>query len=114
MKKLKFDFTTPEQSKRLLELGVPRESANVIYYHTPDGEYDPYIINDDLHIQNLKEGKGLPCWTGGRLYEIYTICRTDIFTLYGSVEQLSFINAMIFQIECALRDHIFDFSNLEE
>lgn len=36
MDKLKKDYTTPEQSKRLLELGVPIESANIIYYHTPD------------------------------------------------------------------------------
>lgn len=28
MKQLQNDFTTPEQSKRLLELGVPRWSAN--------------------------------------------------------------------------------------
>ena len=32
MKTLQNNFTTPEQSKRLLELGVPADSAD-IYYH---------------------------------------------------------------------------------
>lgn len=31
MKTLQNDFTTPEQSKRLLELGLPADSANMRY-----------------------------------------------------------------------------------
>ena len=40
------NFTTPEQSKRLLELGLPIESANIVYYHTPDSLHDPYLITE--------------------------------------------------------------------
>ena len=31
MKQLQNNFTTPEQSKRLLELGVPADSADMFY-----------------------------------------------------------------------------------
>ena len=44
MVKLQNNFTTPEQSKRLLELGVPADSADCI------------------------------CWSVGRLMEICKIC----------------------------------------
>lgn len=36
MKKLHNDFTTPEQSKRLLELGVPADSADMLWDGTID------------------------------------------------------------------------------
>lgn len=74
MSELKKDYTTPEQSKRLLELGIPIESANIVYYHTPDSLHDPYLITEKRQIENLKAGKGLPCWSVGRLIEIIKIC----------------------------------------
>lgn len=73
MNGLSLDYTTPEQSKRLIELGIPIESANIVYYHTPDSWHDPYLITEDRHIENLKSGKGLPCWSVGRLIEIFAI-----------------------------------------
>ena len=42
MKKLQNNFTTPEQSKRLLELGVPADSA------------DCYLNGDSVIILNGK------------------------------------------------------------
>lgn len=78
MSELRKDYTTPEQSKRLLELGIPIESANIVYYHTPDSLHDPYLITEKRHIENLKAGKGLPCWSVGRLIEIYLICNEVI------------------------------------
>ena len=62
MSKLQNDFTTREQSKRLLELGVPADSADCIA-HIVDNSIDLYedfflkgdvrisVINEDTHIQ---------------------------------------------------------------
>lgn len=73
LNRLNLDYTTPEQSKRLIELGIPIESANIVYYHTPDSWHDPYLITEKKQIENLKSGKGLPCWSAGRLIEILEI-----------------------------------------
>ena len=68
-------FTNTEQSKRLLELGVPIDSADIALLNTPDSPYDPYIIGGDMTLrQRLREGRGLPSWSVGRLMEIWEIC----------------------------------------
>lgn len=89
MKKLQNNFTTPEQSKRLLELGVPANSADC--YHN-DIAYRPFTIpqgtlfSDPRHMFTKET---LPCWSVGRLIEIYMIaaglqwidlCLPDDFT----------------------------------
>lgn len=81
MKKLQNDFTTPEQSKRQLKLGVPADSANCYY--------DKYrilpllLFNGDTMQDLLDANKPqdpneyLPCWSSGRLMEIIDICEID-------------------------------------
>ena len=73
MKTLQNNFTTTEQSKRLLELGVPRWSADEYrdqkgYRHSLDG-----ILDVELFFQNFPDY--LPCWSVGRLIEIFVIAR---------------------------------------
>ena len=81
MKTLQNNFTTPEQSKRLLELGLPADSADCYYMIYADGE----VINpDEPDIINFKDNFidtncELPCWSVGRLIEIYTITRDADF-----------------------------------
>lgn len=79
MKKLQNNYTTPEQSKRLLELGVPADSADM-YYHKEIGftsfYSEPEVIpscelfstGNPVYIHDI------PCWSVGRLIEIYHIC----------------------------------------
>lgn len=118
MSELKKDYTTPEQSKKLLELGIPIESANIVYYHTPDSWHDPYLITEKRQIENLKSGKGLPCWSVGRLIEIFETCTSTKFERWshrGVVRPL--LEDCIEHIKFALNpDTImkFDFSKLEE
>lgn len=64
MSKLQNNFTNIEQSKRLLELGVPADSADC--YYTESGKIE--IKNTSLDILYT------PCWSVGRLMEIFDIC----------------------------------------
>ena len=89
MKTLQNNFTTPEQSKRLLELGVPADSADCFYSHyiktyahSEHVEiiwFRPRFITDDNKPDwsaRLIDGMQtyIPCWTVGRLIEIRDIC----------------------------------------
>lgn len=113
MIKLPNDFTTPEQSKRLIELGVPIESANIVYYHTPDSWHDPYLINEPRHIENLKSGKGLPCWSTDRLMKIFAICFDPDFIHFDTyADGINFLKQMIDKFETYAEN--MDFSKLEE
>ena len=80
MKKLQNNFTTPEQSKRLLELGVPAYSADCFYptdlQQNPIEDATPTIITYQLDTDEIEWDKVcvLPCWSVGRLIEIYLLC----------------------------------------
>lgn len=72
MKTFKNNFTTQEQSKRLLELGVPAWTADCFY---PIKTSDMPIIIADIKVGfNLKYST--PCWSVGRLIEIHRIYST--------------------------------------
>ena len=80
--KLQNNFTTPEQSKRLLELGVPADSADC--YRQLNFEHLPWIRNTKSELDSdmwdeLINGKSIniPCWSAGRLIEIFELCYTD-------------------------------------
>lgn len=79
MVKLKNNFTTTEQSKRLLEFGVPEDSADcyLLRTHTKGDTFIVEVLHDELYSKkdkftNLLEY--LPCWSVGRLMEICKIC----------------------------------------
>ena len=96
MKKLQSNYTNPEQSKRLLYLGVPADSADCVYYVKdkcapieiiPPGNRDtPHTFstlangyNDVFYPENPSlfewdNASVLPCWSVGRLIEISLIC----------------------------------------
>lgn len=89
MKTLQKHFTTPEQSKRLLKLGVPADSADCFYSHyiktyahsehTEILWHRPRFITEDNNPDwnaRLIDGTQtyLPCWSVGRLIEIALIC----------------------------------------
>lgn len=79
MKNLQNNFTTPEQSKRLLELDVPADSAD-FYYDKDEVEIDeithPYFLPFNRKFSNYNDMFYLPCWSVGRLIEICKICET--------------------------------------
>lgn len=64
------EYTTQEQSKLLLELGLPIDSADC-YYDRHALEY-PYIYKYDENFSNASIKGDMPCWSGMRIAEILT------------------------------------------
>lgn len=75
MKTLQNDLTTIEQSKRLLELGVPKNSVN--HYYGKDDKL--HYIDGTIPYSLLWKTECTPCWSVGRLIEIYELCVGERF-----------------------------------
>lgn len=113
MKKLQCNFTTTEQSKRLLELRVPANSA--------DCYYDQYqILNFRNELDYGYDFFGLnfrfiPCWSVGRLIEIMNICAKPKEQATMVEEMLyckDLVELLVYMIEA--NKQVIDFSKLEE
>ena len=100
MKKLQSNFTTPEQSKRLLELGVPAWTAdeyldeNGLRYSL-DG-----VLDVGLYFQSFPNDT--PCWSVGRLIEVFEICTRSKFKRVRQTDDLIFLSPLediLLQIE---------------
>lgn len=104
-------FTNAEQSIKLLELGLPIDSANIALLDTPDSPYDPYIIGGDIALrQRLREGRGVPSWSVGRLLQIWQKCTGCYYVIYKGDRILE---ALIDSIEYVVINKYADFSKLQ-
>lgn len=128
MKKLQNNFTTPEQSKRLLELGVPADSADCAY-RLGINEFVKMLIlipKDTTYtafadsIFRVLEDRCLPCWSVGRLIEVMTICyKWDLlscasFRIYiTDIISHNLINQLINDLSLEIRRGKIDFLKLE-
>lgn len=100
IKKLQNDFTTHEQSKRLLELGVPRWSANGLQTH-----------RGIKVLEKPQYDNPSPCWSALRLIKIYIIAR-GLDTIYLRIEKgEDMVKYLIRLYEEKVKD--LDFSKLE-
>lgn len=125
MKKLQSNFTTPEQSKRLLELGVPSWTADLYFYEegyiSNDDEPSGVIPYDEVYQDESKEGvfsdyADFPCWSVGRLIEIMKICNhpDDVDQVFC---ELAYSKKNLVELIVRLMEEnkkITDFSKLEE
>ena len=117
IKKLQNNYTTPEQSKKLLKLGVPADSADC-YYNTIAEK--PYFLTMPYLYCNWidKRNPPLPCWSVGRLIEIITICcnhysgNNDIVFNQAAVNH-GIIECLVAYLVIAKKDVSLDFSKLE-
>lgn len=76
MKQLPNNFTTQELSKRLLELGLPANSADCYYYYFTAAHPDYRIRQNEWELvpEFFTTNQNFPCWSVGRLIEIYGRC----------------------------------------
>ena len=81
MKNLQNNFTTPEQSKRLLDFGVPADSAdfrqpkdNGLYGKEYIIFYNMFPFSKEVESTIFDGDNLIPCWSVGRLMEICKIC----------------------------------------
>lgn len=126
MKRLQCNFTTPEQSKRLLELGVPADSADLFYskFECETFGNRPTLCYDKKYSDIVPygyENDYLPCWSVGRLIEILEIILGSPWSdkeLLG--EQGTLLERVVSDFEDVVRykevfkDNRIDFSKLEE
>ena len=125
IRKLQNDFTTPEQSKRLLELGVPAWTADYYYYEEGGISKDctPNIVplgevwTDESKETMFSSYVDIPCWSVGRLMEIIRICNLTSETIWVYIERdniSTMISATITAITDGVNNRMLDFSKLEE
>lgn len=114
MKKLQKNYTTPEQSKRLLELGVPAWTADCYYYDMFDKHIKvSYIDADRDYKWDLEsEYSPKPCWSVARLIEIYHICVSRGFSFHVCFPNL--MNEIMYKLGEANCNGWLDLKKLEE
>jgi hypothetical protein len=110
MKTLQNNFTTIEQSKRLLELGVPADSADC-YYVTSVGK-KPNIIHSEFHFDVKCKTTPKPCWSVGRLIELYMKAKGLDFMYFRIMSDADMIDSIVRMF--VENQNEMDFSKLEE
>ena len=115
MKKLQNNFTNTEQSKRLLELGVPEWTADLRYRICKANDSilgNPYLTKGKKYTGS-HFNSSLPCWSVGRLMEIFAICFDPDFIEFDVfADGTTFLQQMIDKFERWI--DAMDFSKLEE
>ena len=128
MKKLQNNFTTPEQSKRLLELGVPADSADCYYgfkgkeiFVRHNKKQKSGKIFKPIYIPERKAPYVcIPCWSVGRLIEVIFICHIgkaahiDFDKAIYDIGGILNIDWVIRVLESSVKCKHIDFSKLEE
>jgi hypothetical protein len=128
--KLQNNFTTIEQSKKLLELGVPEWTADMFYDVNSEKKYRSWEFCPEIIPLNTTYRKYLaygekydvfkheyfyPCWSVGRLIEIMNICSIhNIVSIYRTDRDVTQIDIIIETIINRINGNSIDFSKLEE
>lgn len=126
MKKFQEDGTTPEQSKLLLELGIPADSAN---YSRFQDDFYPEVLHSKYseYMEKLiftEPEDYTPCWSALRLMEIIDICalgensdpNTEEYPSTIKVVNklhIPYVEYLVKSIERAVQLGTIDFSKLE-
>lgn len=125
MKTLQNNFTTTEQSKRLLELGVPADSADMYiecyWCYGGNARWRHKVGSHEMFGDRKQIGEGvgaiIPCWSVGRLIEILTICNnfgTLTIDWFSFCKEQSPLQLVYDEICAGVTQSVLDFSKLEE
>ena len=109
MKKLQNNFTTPEQSKRLLEMGVPAWTADCYF---DSWEQIQWRILNDLDENFFEKYSYIPSWSVGRLVELYMKTKGLDFMYFRIMSDDNMIDSIV-RMFVESQNEI-DFSKLEE
>lgn len=118
MKKLQRNFTNQEQSKRLLRLGVPADSADCYNVQTHTGKIPDDATYKDvwqMSIWRNENGNHIemyPSWSVGRLIEIYEIVGENAGQCVSTTKGTSRIESLVQLYE--ENATLLDFLKLEE
>ena len=112
LKKLLSPYTSPEQSRRLLDLGLPADTADC--YYDPYGQIQK--LPDDttfyhLHARNVAI---LPCWSAGQLIQIHTIIGGASSSYYIHTFPTNVMNEVMWHLVQAIEYKWVNLLNLEE
>lgn len=113
--KLQQHFTTPEQSKRLLELGVPADTADCCIIDDCMNKGMEILTEPYSEYVKGYESISVPCWSVGRLMEI-----TDVYAPHHIVDwtfdltKTTYIEGIIALVEILAKEHNVDYSKLKE
>lgn len=118
MKTLQNNFTTPEQSKRLLELGLPADSADCYLMRSLNTvTFYPHILFGETYTQKdkfLNVLDYLPCWSVGRLIEIFDICASEYMNGIKIPRNHIILDKVLIEFLGVLQRGDMDFSKLDE
>jgi len=121
MKTLQNNYTTPEQSNRLLELGVPAWTADIMFDKNRR-RYELIETEDESLAETQRtlfyNGGAIPHWTVCRLMEIFEICdvtqgENDMCCI-PSLKRMTYMEYIMKCYNKAIEMGILDFSKLEE
>ena len=109
MKMLQNNFTTPEQSKRLLKLGVPEWAADCVTSIYGGSTF--FVQERQLLRRCIDSNNYIPCWSVGRLIEIFLLC-----TPYKDIalNTSNLVEQMVVSLFMVNKDGLLDFSKLED
>ena len=60
------NYTTIEQSNKLIELGLSPETADMFWMYDSKDTWEPVVFNWEQH----QDDKDIPCWSVGALLEV--------------------------------------------
>ena len=116
MKTLQSNFTNPEQSKRLLELGVPVDSADCYLVRFGIDEcWEVKVLLNNVRYSEIaisNQEYCLPCWSVGRLIEIFDLVGENASKCISTNKTESRINNLVRLYEENIT--LLDFSKLED
>lgn len=109
-------FTTSEQSKRLLELGVPLTSADCVRNPSTGMVFfiqEGRVTEGYLSLYKASRGQvAEAAWSVGRLQKIFKVCHTEGPITLHSDDDIFLPENLVEGIELRIKE--FDFSRWEE
>ena len=116
-----FDYTTPEQSQKLMDLGVPTWTADGDYYYSSDintNDVVPEILPRDEHYEDwssfgeIVDYISIPCWSVGRLIQLLTKCSINKSQIIFTSDKSPIQTVCDDMVMCIDR-HLIDFNKLK-